>query len=356
MYKTELITSIARYEELREPWNLLADNFKNPLVRHEWFLCCARNFHKEGSLRIGILHGDDDTLLAAAPLVAISLHGSIRWELLGAGKLYEPCGFLYNDLQSLAILIAFLVDQNYPILLHRIESISLIIKIFKEVTRKRGLLLTRASASVLSLILHGSWEELLESRSANFRSNLKRKYSQARQWGTFVVELAKPHPANVEEMLAAVEEVEGSGWKGVRKSSLRHNHPIGFFFRDYVLLATEEGILRIALLKIGGKVVAVQLGIVAHQRFWVLKMGYDELYKKISPGFLLTAEVIRDAIQNKLYSYEFLGSAEPWEERWGPETMPHSLMLFYPPNVRGLSALAKDTLTIVYRRLFHHDH
>jgi CelD/BcsL family acetyltransferase involved in cellulose biosynthesis len=150
--------------------------------------------------------------------------------------------------------------------------------------------------------------------------------------------------------MTTLMEVEGSGWKGIRGSSLRHNELLGRFFMNYSRLAAAEGILRIALLRIDDKVIAVQLGIEAYGRLWVLKMGYDEGHSRISPGFLLTAGVGRDAIERNLIAYEFLGSAEPWEERWGAQCRDYLTALVYPPTIFGAMAIMMDGISVIRRR------
>ena len=349
----DIILSIQQFEELREEWNVLADRLRTPLLRHEWFFSCAKTFHAEESLRICIIR-NSGKLVAAAPLVAVRSQGCERWEVLGASQLYEPCGFLYDSFESLSALIRDLLTPGFPLMLQRFEADSPAVIGFKNVPINIGVSLTRTTSPTLSLGLPASWGDLLAARSANFRYDLKRKYSKAKAGGTFSAEFIDPEPAEIHKLMRTVLEVEGSGWKGDRGSSLRHNELLGSFFNEYSRLAANEGMLRIAILRIDGKVIAVQLGIEAYERLWVLKMGYDEAYSRISPGFLLTAEAVRDAINRKLTAYEFLGVAEPWEERWGAERRTHMLVLVYPSTARGVLAFLIDGTAVIQRRVLTH--
>ena len=60
---------------------------------------------------------------------------------------------------------------------------------------------------------------------------------------------------------------------------------------------------------------------------------------------------MRDAIERKVVAYEFLGSAEPWEERWGTESQSYLLSLVYPIRINGAFALFVDGITVIHRRL-----
>lgn len=345
----EIIRSIQQLEALREDWNALADKLQSPLLRHEWFLSCAKTFQADGSLRVCVIR-NNGRLVAAAPLAAMSAWGLERWEFLGVSLLYEPCGFLYDNPASLDALVYSLVAQRIPLLLQRLESDSAVVRAITNLPISKGLIVRRRSSPTLSFLLPATWNEFLAARSANFRYDLKRKHARAKARGDLSVECLPVEPGNLDECMTTLMEVEGSGWKGIRGSSLRHNELLGRFFMNYSRLAAAEGMLRIAFLRIDDKVIAVQLGIEAYGRVWVLKMGYDEAHSHISPGFLLMAGVGRDAIERNLISYEFLGSAEPWEKRWGAQCRDYLTALVYPPTIFGAMAIMMDGISVIRRR------
>jgi CelD/BcsL family acetyltransferase involved in cellulose biosynthesis len=94
----------------------------------------------------------------------------------------------------------------------------------------------------------------------------------------------------------------------------------------------------------------MQLAIECGNRFWLLKIGYDEAFARCSPGSLLLLETVRYAALRGLHSYEFLGTAEPWTHMWTTCMRPCVSLLAYPANRRGLAAFAADVLTSVRKR------
>ncbi len=353
VYTCDLLTSLREFGELNKQWNALADKLQSPLLRHEWLFCCAKTLHPNGSLRVFIVR-KNAVLSAAAPLAVKISNGVERWEFLGVAKLYEPCGFLYDDQDALNALLSGLMAKGFPLMLQRLETESPAVQFLKDLPLKRGIVIARDTSPRLSLELPPSWDMLLKTRSANFRYDLKRKYSRAKKIGAVAAEFITPENSHTTDIMQIVAEVEGSGWKGDRGSSLHRDSLLGRFFEDFSGLAANENSLKIEFLKIDEKVIAVQLGILAYKGFWVLKMGYDEAFSQLSPGFLLTAESIRDAIRRKLVNYEFLGVAEPWEERWGPAKRAHSLVLYYPWTAHGFLALLFDGLLATKRKVLHY--
>jgi CelD/BcsL family acetyltransferase involved in cellulose biosynthesis len=84
--------------------------------------------------------------------------------------------------------------------------------------------------------------------------------------------------------------------------------------------------------------------------FWLLRVGYDQRFAQCSPGQLLVRDTIRYAVEAGLESYEFLGSAESWSERWTNTKHPCVSLWVYPLGVRGIAALVADAASVAYRR------
>ena len=96
------------------------------------------------------------------------------------------------------------------------------------------------------------------------------------------------------------------------------------------------------------------MAVEVYDRLWLLKIGFDESLARCSPGFLLIAESLAHAHARGLRSYEFLGAAESWEERWRPAARPCGVVLFYPWGVRGGVSASLDVAGAVSRRLLRY--
>ena len=94
----------------------------------------------------------------------------------------------------------------------------------------------------------------------------------------------------------------------------------------------------------------MQVAAVHGGRWWVLKIGYDERWAEHSPGIQLMWDVLREAFQLRLASFEMLGSAEPWLSIWTREQRAYRTLAFYPYNGRGMVALGADIMRAFAQR------
>ncbi|HLH32332.1 MAG TPA: GNAT family N-acetyltransferase, partial [Terriglobia bacterium] len=78
----------------------------------------------------------------------------------------------------------------------------------------------------------------------------------------------------------------------------------------------------------------------AADRFWLLKVGYDEKFARCSPGILLTVKTIQYAASIGLKSYEFLGKPEPWTTQWSDHNRECISLRLYPYTPSGMLGLA----------------
>jgi len=335
-----LVRSVDEFVPLREEWNRLADRLRSPLLWHEWFLSAARTLHVEGDLRIAVLRSGE-RLTAAAPLAVRPGAGSRRLELLGSYALGEPGGLLYEDEAALKALLRRVRSLGTPLTLARLAAPSIARRDWQR-TIGPAVVLRIETAPSLTLPLRGEWERFLASRSQRLRYDLRRAGRRADSAGAVVVEAVSPQPHEVDALFDRFVAVEAAGWKGRRGAALLRCDALRAFFLGFCRAAAARGALRTMFVRIGGEVAAAALTIEAYGRVWALKIAFDERWARCSPGLLLTREAIADALGRGMAAYEFLGSAEPWEERWDPDVRQHATVLVYPSTASGMAALAAD--------------
>lgn len=92
----------------------------------------------------------------------------------------------------------------------------------------------------------------------------------------------------------------------------------------------------------GGAVAAAELAVEKYGRHWGLKLAYDEQFSHYSPALLLVHASIQAATEHGLTAFEFLGSAESWQERWKPERCHYVLAAVYPFTRRSMITAVRD--------------
>lgn len=346
----DIVRSRSALEALASEWDILAESMGLPMLSHAWVLSCAETLYHEDELYI-ITVRVRGVLAGVAPLVAEERAGIKRLALIGVSYLYEPSGLLYDTDEALDALVRAIVNVRKPVVLSRIPSHSPIISRLPSVARGRGLVAARPVAGTVAVPISSAWREYVARLSSRRRYDLRRARRRAEEAGKVTVRIHSPRPEEVERMFAEFVRVESAGWKARNGSSLRQRHNLRRFFLHYATRASRSGILRFGFLDVDGEPVAAQLSVEYSDRLWVLKIGYDEVWSRCSPGWQLLAETMRDAFERKLKSYEFLGSDEPWLHGWDTEARDFSTLVCYPTTLLGLYGLAADTVGRVHARV-----
>jgi CelD/BcsL family acetyltransferase involved in cellulose biosynthesis len=144
--------------------------------------------------------------------------------------------------------------------------------------------------------------------------------------------------------------VEAASWKGREGSAMLTNPRLSGFFLQLAARLARQGQLRVCFLRLNGEAIAMQIAAVHGGRWWVLKIGYDERWAEHSPGIQLMWDVLREAFERGLTSFEMLGSAEPWLTIWTREQRTYRTLAFYPYNGRGMVALSADIMRAFAQR------
>ena len=275
---------------------------------------------------------------AIAPLVA--RRGRLaRLELISVRELGEPVGVLSDgDSESLAEVGRALIELGEPLILQRLAARSLLVTALRS-QRARALVQERPSVAYSYVDLDRSWVEPDARVSARRRADLRRKHRAAEKLGPLALEDSKPTPEELDPLLEEALRIEASGWKGRAGTALVHDRARAAFYRAYLRFAAAEGLVRIFFLRVGDRRVATQVYAEYARRLWQIKVGYDEAFARISPGMLLTREIIGAAARDGLDGLEFLGAVAPWTQTWSPTVREFVTVRVYPRGLRRLGAL-----------------
>lgn len=343
-----VIKSLTGLNELQSVWGSLSSaDWASPVLHHDWVRICAEVFDLSGTIEIVVVGSLPS--LAIAPLFR-SRRGGRRLELIGVKELYEASDFLYSDGSSVDTLAAALVDSRLPVLLERILADSPIPAALRKAYRRKGFVICRPTTGYPWISLDKSWESPERHLNAGRRSDLRRARRIAEEMGPVSCEILSPDPEHLDSLLREAYEVEAGGWKAREGSALARDALRGEFYRRYAAAVCKEGALRLCFLRIGGRAAAMQLASVSGDRFWLLKIGYSDEFKRCSPGMLLMSETIRYAAQCGLRSYEFCGADEPWIRVWTGLVRPCVSLRAYPIGLHGIMVLTRDGLAVIRAR------
>jgi CelD/BcsL family acetyltransferase involved in cellulose biosynthesis len=345
----DIIRSIQPFEALRDDWNVLADGGGHGLLRHEWFASWAAT-NDPNALRVVVFRSGGQ-VAAIAPLMAVRVNGIERLEFIGGSSLYEPSNLLYANEDAVRELAAYLVSLGQPMVLHRIPADSPTADAMKRAGAGRTVMRAAASAPTLAVPTRGGWTEFLGHLPSKLRYDIKRANTRAEAVGKVAIETVSPRAGEVQPLFDRLVAVESSGWKQRNGSALASKPALYRFFLEYAKRTAASGSLRMTFLRIGEELAAAQLAVQVLDRFWVLKIGYDERFARCSPGFLITCDTLRLAFDTGLAGYEFLGSPAAWEERWRPQSRAYTAIASYPISAAGAIGACADFAGATWRHL-----
>jgi CelD/BcsL family acetyltransferase involved in cellulose biosynthesis len=183
--------------------------------------------------------------------------------------------------------------------------------------------------------------------SQKFRSNLRNRMRRLMQLGA--VEFSNVRdPAGVEPAFQSFMDVEASGWKGARgtETAIKLQPDVHRLYSAMVRNFAPGGHCEINLLRVDGRVIAGQLCLVVGDTCYLLVLGYDEEYAKVSPGVLLCEDLVRRHAASQDVRYvDLFGDAE-WHDDWEPLRQHFFRCYMFDASARGTLA----SLLIALRR------
>ncbi|MGH9869607.1 MAG: GNAT family N-acetyltransferase [Candidatus Polarisedimenticolia bacterium] len=323
-------------QPLADAWDGMADRAACPAASAVWCIAAARAFGLEDRLRVVTVEWNG-VPGAIAPLV--SENSLTRpWQLIGLRQMGEPADFLSSHPGALKSLVDELAHLGAPLLLGRIPARSTTVDALHNGWPARRFFLVRTVGGCPRIALDPSWADPERHMSADRREQLRRARRRAAGAGEVRFECHAPRPSEVAPLLEKAFAVEAAGWKGRSLTALAVDSARGRFIRLMAEAAAHRGWLRVGFLCIGDAAVAMEIGLDMGGSRWVVKIGYDDQYRRCSPGTLLTMEMIRSAAVAGLASYEFLGSEESWLRPWTQDSLACVSVRVCPPRLPSMVA------------------
>lgn len=340
--ESHVIRDVAGLAALASAWRALPAT--GLTQTYAWARACAEVFVPPGRLCVvTVTRGRD--VVGIAPL-RWSPSPVPRLELLGTRELYEPTDFVYADDDGARRLAAAVSRLGVPLHLARMPIDSPAAAAVRTCARRRGVVVPQDGSAAPWIPLDETWSAPERQISTVLRGNARRRRRIAESLGGVAFDALAPEPADLPPLLAEVFRVEAAGWKAGAGTALALDRGRRAFFERYAALASAEGRFRVYLLRVGGRAVAMQLGVEWDARLWSLKIGYDETFARCSPGTLLMLEVLGHTARAGLRSYEFMGRSEAWTGAWTRRARPCVTLRTYPANSGGAGALACDALAL----------
>jgi CelD/BcsL family acetyltransferase involved in cellulose biosynthesis len=97
---------------------------------------------------------------------------------------------------------------------------------------------------------------------------------------------------------------------------------ISTFFERVAHLFQERGWLRLDLLEIGDHAVASTFSFELDNTFYLYNSAYEPEAARLSPGFVLVAQLVQRSIEDGLHWFDFLRGPERYKYQLGAQALP----------------------------------
>lgn len=283
-------------------------------------------------------------LQALAPLCAAG--GWLR-EL---PAMFEPSDLIAADAQSLEVLAQALAGQSLPLYLERLPLQSATLPALRRAYGRRGIVQVQPAMPTPVIRLQPTIADADALFSARRRADFRRAERRAAKYGVLEYQIRTPaDAAELAGLLAEAYAMEAKSWKAAAGTALTADLVQGEFFRRFCRAATQEGMLRIALLRIGGRTAAMQIACEWRQRFWLFKISHDLAFADGSPGQLLMRHTLQHAVAAGLQAYEFMGGMDGWTRLWTRDVREYCQVRAAPFGAAAVKMAAKSALRKLHR-------
>jgi len=180
----------------------------------------------------------------------------------------------------------------------------------------------------------GDFESWWNRRPSRLKATVRRKLAAAsKQDATFALV-----SGDFDEPIAAYEDIYGRSWKTAEP------HP--GFVRAMVAALAREGLVRMGVMKLGGRPVAAQIWLVCGRRATIFKLAHREDAAALSPGTLLTYRMARALIAaDQLCEIDFGRGDDAYKRDWLSSVRTRTGVIAADwRNLSGFRALVKDIL------------
>lgn len=163
----------------------------------------------------------------------------------------------------------------------------------------------------------------------------------------------------LDRLLADGFRVEGSGWKGVERSSIDAHDDTRQFYTEVARWAAERGWLRLSHVTLDGTMIAFALGMEVAGVHYRLKSGYDETYHQYGPGVMNLVSQLQAAFESDVHSFEMLGDTTDHKIRWADGQRIRIRAEAFPSTATGRGARVVTTALLDVREsmvAFGRDH
>jgi CelD/BcsL family acetyltransferase involved in cellulose biosynthesis len=326
---------------LVERWDRLAvATGAPPFVRPGWLQAWAAAFGRTGAVRLITVERGGE-LVAVLPVLAgrFGVQSTTNQET----ALYRP---VTADPDAAAELAERLLAARPRVVdLAAVDVADPDVVALRDVAHRAGAVeLVRTMRRSPFLDVSGDPAAFQRGLSKNRRHGLKRLRNRMAEAGTVEFDVHDGRD-DLAALLAEGLRLEARQWKLAAGSAVLSSPATVAFYTAATRWAADEGLLRLAFLRLSGQSIGFGLCLRYGSTLSFLKIGMDDAHAKLGPGMVLTQHLINHAFADpELRELDFLGDNESYKADLATGTRDQVRILLFPgrtgPVLRGSVAAA----------------
>lgn len=190
-----------------------------------------------------------------------------------------------------------------------------------------------------------SFDEYFSGLASRVKNTVTRKTKKFNRLDGARVEIVVEGQA-LEKGIKAFESVYSLSWKG--------DETYPEFISGLMKIASRQGGLRLGLAYLNDEAVAAQLWIVADNTAYIYKLAYDEKYKKLSIGSILTATLMRHVVDvDKVDYVDYLSGDDAYKKEWMSHRRERwGIMIFNWRTGKGCLKMINEFTRFYFKKCF----
>lgn len=310
---------------LADPWDELVGDGCTPFDTHRWYRAWWAAFGRPGEAAIATAW-QGNRLAAVLPLRRCR-GGGLAAMANEHTPLYRPVG--REPAATAALVRHVLAGDEASVELIAVPETDPVVGSMSECTRalNRREVVERQHVSpiVETVGTFDAWRKLTKQR---WRSDLDRFARNLRRRHNAEFSIVQV-PTDLTRELDMGFRVEASGWKGEQETAIQSSLQTEAFYRNVAKSFHDRGQLRLSRIVLADGCAAFDLCLLVGQRLYLLKTGFDERFRNLSPGLVLRLATIERCFELGLEAHELLGGDSEWKRKFATTARHHSAHRYY---------------------------
>lgn len=348
--RIRIVRNMDEFLKLETEWNrvLSCSDFDTVFLTHEWFSSFIRAFNLEQELLIILIY-DRPELIGILPLHKKRVkHKFIKGMILKSiSNDHTPkYSFIFKTgaEDSLPRALTLLQEKLPWVMIHTdfVSQDSFMVK--RPLLVKQDGIQTQTVPVMESayILLSGDWNNYYyKIFSKSLRKKIERLMRRVQSSYEVSFETIEGEGFKRDDLEKAFR-IEDSGWKGKMKTSIISDDNVKRFYELLAFAANRQKWFELRFLRFGPDRVAFEYNLKYKHTLYSLKAGYDERFKKFSPGHMLTKDTIKHAFEEKNNIFDMLGPTDEYKRKMTNRT--ETLYRIYYFNRRMISRIMRFTL------------